>query len=37
MIFIILIITALYVLEIISHEKCKKKLKDYVDRFGEIW
>ena len=36
MIIIILVITALYVYEIIAHEKCKKKLKEYIDRFGAI-
>lgn len=36
MIVIILLITGLYVYEIFSHEKDKKKLKEYRDKFGDV-
>lgn len=36
MIILILIITVLYVYEIFSHEKDKKKLKQYRDKYGDV-
>lgn len=36
MIVIILIVTVFYLYEVINHEKDKKKLKEYRDKFGDV-